>query len=751
MKHSTLLKLTAGIAVAACSLLAPASASATIVEKQIKWGRHHTNVFDSPRIKQIQAANAVLDGTAKPVGGLYRWNPTTVRTRPTAEFKDLDYFGDLDGPDGKLWFYTARYDYDRIEPHDNIDYVDFIMRRFHYYIYDSNMKFVGEVSDTVTYASDEVRVRQADLAPVVTRKFFNGDDKYEIMACLIYNTKRNVNRTYTKIYSVNGKKDAKGNDVCVQTIMKPVGDVLDASTADEEKFYISFYTDGSDYVPSDNKGDTPAPAAAEDSNSGDNTGDGSDGDGDGDDLDENYWEKYTNYYTKLETYGPAVDDKGPRLVNTYKVKQAQLPGDMQNTPIAATYMRNGQAYFMAQYYEQPFYNRYDSYTEDMSQREGNNLIVDIYKVADTGFEKVQTTKIPVVRNTENEKVLASYFSVASLGYDNDIIENEGADRDFIVTRQDYIRATDEYENNFYRYNSKGEKTHTIFERADSYVGMGDLPGQDPQIMFVGYDAYGDYQFNFVNMKTYETVLKQSYLMEMEDADPERLTANIDRVAEGDSYKYAIEMRLPIVDDHDNNNLRVMWLTKDGKYDHTEYVNMGKNVNYAMVYISTHTLNPHYFTSDDKREYMMLIKRALSGGGSREELFIGQATSENPSEGNELLTLKADEAGELANIMPYEDYLMVSYKKSVDSRELLTARYYMLPLDKEDGINNVAGATEGNGFVLTGNAIVAKGLVQVFDITGACVATANGNLSLDGLRAGLYIVRAAGKAAKIVVR
>ncbi|MGM9704724.1 MAG: T9SS type A sorting domain-containing protein [Prevotella sp.] len=710
-----------------CSLLTPTDVSAFNIEKHIKWGRHHTTAFDTPRMQQIKAANAVLDGASKRVGGLTRWNPAAKADeglKPEFEFKDLDYFGDLDGPDGKLWYYTAHFDYERVE-HNNdwASYVDFIMHGYQFDIYDSQMKHVGTVKDAVSYGEHEVRVRQADLAPVVTRKFFNTDDKYEIMVGLVVNTDYYINNEYTKVYSVGGEKDAKGNDVCLMTYNEPVGDVLDASTEDKEEVYVSFISGGTDYVST----------------------------GDDDDINTNYWEKYLGNYTLVKTYAPAVDAAGPRLINTYKVKLAQLPGDMQDAPMIISYMRDGKPYFAAQYYEQPFYNRYDSYMDDMSQRDGNNLVIDIYKVSPTGFEKVQTTKLAAEHNTANEKCIASYYSIGSLQYKGDIIENGGAARDFIIDRQDYISSSDSYVSNFYRYNSNGEKTNTIFEGADSFVGMSNLPGQDPQIMFVGYDAYGDYQFNFVNMKTYATDLKVSYLMEMEDGDPERLTANMDRVAVGDSYMYATELRVPSVDDSDNNHLRVMWFDKKGKYNHIDEVNIGKNVNYATVYMSAATLDPHFFKADDNHEYMILIKRAMAGGESQEELLIGQTITDETPLGNDLLLLGPDEeAGMLANIMPFEDYLLVSYKKSVDSRDLLTARYYALPLETT-GISGITGATVGEGFVINGNTIAAEGEISIFNMAGMLVGNGAGSVSLDGLKAGAYIVRAGGKAAKIIVR
>lgn len=725
MKHSTFISLTAGIAVAACSLLAPTGASASIVEKHIKWGRHHTSVFDSPRMQQIQAANAVLNGTKKPVGGLKRLAPAggmvTNETQPAEEFKDLDYLGDLDGPDGQLWYYTAHYDYETVL-HEY--YTEFMMRGYSFDIYDAEMKLVGTVKDSIVYGEDETRVPLADLAPVVTRHFFNTDDKYEIMVGVVFNTKNYVNREYTKVYSINGEKDEKGNDVCIKTIRESVADVLDVSTAEKEDVYISFVSDGTDFHPT-----------KEDSTAADFE-----------------WQQRLGYYTELKTYASAVDANGPRLVNTYRVKLQQLPGDQQNTPIILSYVRNGQPYFVTQYYEQPFYNPYNTIEDDLTQREGNNLIIDIYKVADTGFEKVQTSKIPVVKNTADEEVIASYFSIGMLGYYGDVIENGGAARDFVINRQDYISSSDDLVNNFYRYSSQGELTNTICEEANSFVGLSALAGHDPQIMFVGADEYGFPMFNFVNMNTYKTELSIPQSMDMgEDADEEKLTANMDRVAVGDSYMYATELRSPGSDEDNNTFMRILWINRNGEPDHIDEVNMGQNVNYATTYMSAATLNPHFFNSDDNYEYMMLIKRAQAGGGSQEELLIGQVTDEE-GEVNDLLLIGPDSvAGVLATIVPYDDRLMVSFKKSVDSRDLITVRYYLLPLDKEDGISNVAGDAEQNGFKLVGDAIVADGRIELFDMTGARVAAQTNSLSLQDVRAGIYVVRANGRAAKVVVR
>lgn len=678
-------------------------------------------------MQQIEKCNAILDGTSKSVGGMSRWSPMAKADeaiKPDTEFKDLDYFGDLDGPDGKLWYYTAKFDYERIEHNNDFaSYVDFIMHGFQFDIYDSEMNFVGTVRDKVTYAEHEIRVRQADLAPIVTRNFFNTDDKYEIIVGLIYNTDFYVNRTYTKIYSINGQKDGDGNDVCIQEIPKAVGDVLDASTPEKENIFVTFMKEGTDYQST----------------------------GDDEDINTNYWDKYLGNYTQLETYASATDQTGPRLINTAKVHLAQLPGDMQDSPIVISYARNGEPYFAFQYYKEPFYNRFDSYDADMSQREGNSLVVDIYKATDNKFEPVQTTAIPTVRNTANDKVIASYYAIGMLNYRGDIIDNGTAPSDFVVTRMDYVSSSDNYIDNFYRYNAEGVRTNTIFEGADSYIALSDIKGHAAQTMFVNPDAYGDYQFNFVDMDTYKTVLTMSYLMEMEDADPERLTANMDRVAVGDSYLYACELRVPSVDEDDNNHLRVMWFDNKGKFSRIDEVNIGKNVNYATVYMSSATLDPHYFSTDDNHEYMMLIKRAESGSSAHEELLIGKAINDDNPNGKDLLNLGPDaETGDLATIIPLGNRLLVSYKKSVDSRDLVTARYYALPLTNDAGVDNIVSDADGEGFAIIGDSVVATGDISVYNISGVSVAGGNGSVSLNGLQPGIYVVRAGGKTGKIAV-
>ena len=118
-------------------------------------------------------------------------------------------FFDLDGPNNELWYYTTtlwtkaiRYPY----------YTDYILTEYQFDIYDSQMEFVGSVHDKMRYQDDEVRVpgpdRGIDILPVITKNFFNNDDKYEVVVSIAVNsTTEAVNHYRSVIYQIGGEKE----------------------------------------------------------------------------------------------------------------------------------------------------------------------------------------------------------------------------------------------------------------------------------------------------------------------------------------------------------------------------------------------------------------------------------------------------------------------------------------------------------------------------------------------------------------
>lgn len=639
--------------------------------------------------------------------------------------------GNFDGPDGKLWYYTGNYvyDYKYVSEH----YSQPIMKEFEYTIYDSGMNLVGTVKDSVRYKEDETAVAAADFLPVLTRNFFNSDDKYEVIVGLTVNTEAHINRDYSIVYSIGGEKK-DGLDVPVMNVNMIVGDVLNASTPDKEEYYITFMLDDNEEVPDDWE---PAP----------------------DDPDKlGYWKMLTSYGMRLEVYGKADASGNLRKLWESRCRLCDLPGDQQNTPFFMSLTHNGKPYFVSSRYKDSFFNPYYNFTEDSSMRENNELIVDIFTLEGDALGLFQRTVIPTALDTEIDRVIATYTSVGTLRYREDILFDDNAGKaDIIVTTQNYQAGNDEASINSYAiYGPDGALKSNIFKHAQSHISMSDLPGHEPQEMFVTTNMVGDYIFNFVDILSGKTVLEQNYRFVIDPySDPERVTSNIDRVASGDSYIYAGELRTPTQDEDGNDILRVIWFDKNGGFIRTDDVNMGKHVFYAQCYIENAALNPHLFATDDYQEYMILVKRGYENDVKKEELVIGQAINPEYPEGRQLLLLMGnEEKGALGNISLYLDsdnpMMLVGY---VDSKGEVSMDFYCLPLleNSNSSVGTLTGTDDG-GLVYEGDALILPGHeIKVFGTNGALVASGKDRLSLNGLTPGIYVALANGKGVRIVVK
>lgn len=695
-------------------------------------------VFHSPRQQAVEAANARLFGQpdqqkAKAEDGTY--NPDYI-------YENLDTYGDLDGPDGKLWYYTASFDIEYIH-HEYWN--EPVMHGYSFNIYDSDMQFVGDVKAKIEYEPQEVRCVLVDLAPVISRHFFNEDDQYEVVIAVTNNTTYYVNRTHTNVYSLGNEK-VDGYDVPVMKLRSGVADVVNASTDDEENFIISFL----------GRGDIVAHESRAEDDDNDNEG-----------IDTSYWDRLTSQTTSISAYSKArPGSEGPVKIFEKQISSLKMPGDQQDIPFMISFVHDGVPYLSISYYKDFFYNPYYSYLDDMTQRDGNSLIVELWRLnaEASGFDLVQTTEIPAPHNTDNEACIASYYSVGNLRYRGDFNFDDFNTPDgqaaLYITRQDYVASSDRYVSSYYLYMPDGTLRGTIFENAESTLPLSDLPGCNSQQMFVSTDPYsGSYLFDFIDLKECKTDFKMKQTIDYGDgSDPDKLTANIDRVALADRYAYACELRVPGVDDEDNNFMRVAWFDSKGQFDRIEEINMGKRVNYAQLYMASETLDPEYFHSGPEHEYMMLIKRSISGGAkANEELLVAQPVSADNPHGRTLLLLGPDERyGALSTIVPYFDEgaerLMVGYAKDDGPHTLFAQHFYDLPLDQAES-GTIDTIVEDAALSFDGKTLMANSCcISVYNLQGIQLAAGQSAVDLSDVPAGVYIVKAGdARRVKIVKR
>lgn len=735
--------------------------------------------FESDRMKMIMRANEMLEAKKGARRAAYVEQPKLQSIGPATNIKDLDT------PWGDTWFYTVNSRYSYIKVSD--DYNRPILQEYEFTIYDASMKEVGKIKDKMTYETyDELRdpnsvankadlelygpyhrevaVASCELTPIITKNFFNTDDKYEVIVGLSVQTTYYSNNNYNRIYQLGGEKyqteDFEGNtqtyDKMLTSIPYQIGDVFATTdAAGKEKVIMTFMED---IIPED---DFELPDMG-----GDEEGDeGDEGDGNGSTTDPSdivipgYWENYCGHGLKMVTYrGVREGENAMQPMLSKNMYISKLPGDMQNTAFMMTLEHNGKAHLVVSHYEDTFWNPYYSPLAEMTMRENNNLVIEIYRESNDGnnFELIQTAKIPtyLTPSTNSETYLASWFAVGDFRYRQDVrFGDDGKATSFIITKQDYVAGNDDTTvHSYYIYDANGKLTHTLFERSQSFITMSDLPGFEPQTMFIDTDQMGDYVFHFIDLESVKEVLSINYKFDIDpDSDPERMTSNVDRVLVGNTYKYANELRVPSQDEDGNDLGRVLWFNRDGSFDRIDEINMGKNVYYALSYIDSKTLNPDFFYTDSHNEYMMLVKRAYPDQTPVEELLIAQARNVDAPEGRILLTDGPDERGTLGGISVFDNNgksLLLVTKLSSNSEQYWDV--YALPFNSSD-VKELTVEDSASAITYNGDTIFAEGRILLFNLQGVKLADGEGSLSTNGLDAGIYIVMAAGETRKIVVK
>lgn len=572
-----------------------------------------------------------------------------------------DLFGYLDAPDGSTWFYTYTPTIVEQEvPGGYPGLTEAFTTAYQFDIYDNNLDLVGTIKDKVVIdeTAKETKCAQVLLTGVITKKFFNLDNNYEVIVSVAMNRSFDSDvypqvNYHSYVYGIGGQKDAEGNDQKIKDIdgylMESVNSAKDEWS---ENFYMTFITE---------TGDLTA------------------------DTQEDFLNSCKNIlttYTKA-TYGGDIS-----VYQEKSVGVNNLPGDQMSCPFMFTYLKDGNAYFAYSEYEKNFYltqGEFDPSTGNFSdpiQNEGNNLVITIFEEASGAPKQVQQTKIPVVIDHDVEGALYTYYGLGNMRYDKDIdygnMMSDSSVAAFVINKQVYTTKSDaSYVESFLAYDNNGDLLQPIAEGCEGFVGMSDIKGQDPQVMFI-YNKDSEYILSFVDLYTGTEEFSMGQIL-----DGNLITSTIDRVPFGDSYRYAVSMSQGMEDENGNIIHSIGWMDAAGEYLYTDKLNLGQDVEYAQVYIEKDALNPYVFNTDADREYLALLKRRDTHTSSslHEELSV---VSTN---GSTVLNLKPQpEYGNLLVVAPLDlatvnPRLVIVYR---DADWVYTPFLYDLPLTKFAG-------------------------------------------------------------------
>ena len=548
------------------------------------------------------------------------------RITPDQTFRSVNGVDYMNGPNGTTWFYTMNLTQSRVlvktaEENGGYELWENVISGFTFSIYNEMYERIGSISDEITLDNSDPRVTEKKaidiwIDPAVSQHFFNSDDNYEVMVFHAINTILEgikdseglnqpsqyayVNRYYQKVYSINGEKDEKtGMDKCIKKIE---GRCIDATNVKagqgEEEFYYTFIKDG---VP-----DFWSYRV--------------------DPYDDGYVEHVKSLISPLTVYKTTADGNDIEPLLVYELGNARVPHDTTDGIYLITKVQDGKGYFTFSQYEKPLMVNPLGGALDESLTPDNNLVISAYNLSNGEINKISDTKIPCryFNPSNGEQLMYAFYSIGNVTYRDDV-DISGAlgtpeAPAYIVTHEECPAADLNSVTSWYEvYDNQGTFKHFIAEDIENMQILGTTE-DGPLALFVKLDELEQYHFEINSLYKNEIIadIKQS-----NGGGYEGLTAScaLYRPQDGSDYQYAFVMQYwDPTDANGNDYARVQYLTKDGKKDHIDRINLGQGVQMAQIYMVSSVLNPYLYDDDDAMEYAVLVARTY-GDTAREEFII----------------------------------------------------------------------------------------------------------------------------------
>ena len=530
-------------------------------------------------------------------------------TAQTSQSQPVDNYGFLNAPDGTTWTYTASFE----KKYGNYTMVTLA-------VYNDSKEHVGTIVDSLKLDSTMIAINQAEINPLVTKQFFNNDDKYELMLFMHAQTKNYEGKFFNHVFSISN------GETVTEPVVSVEGRQIYAQNTSEfnENYVMIFARDSASST-----------------------------------------KNYTLCYDirRKAAYG---DKDGIR--HTFRVPYANVAALTDLQPIFMVQSGYDQFYILQQY-EKPYFDPNTPLDQDPVVNPDNNLVITVINKI---FKTVYTTKIPVTQD-ENQKLLYTFPMLGGLEGAKDILLNYDGDKPaYIITKEKYNLESDGSITSFYKYDVDGNELSTIAENTLGRIKMSPVVGQEDQWLFMKEEYDGE--FFFVDLPSCTPRAEISVYLE----DGRTISSQIDRYPKGDSYEYAVALLQGNNEEDGTISQDIAWLNADGSFNRYENINLGKYIEAAQVNITADALNPWVMHTDDAREYMVLVKRYNPENTSdKETAFLVCNTK-----GEILLDYgKSEEMGELNMVYLMDKGANPSIMCVYQKNGALTMHYTPLPLNK----------------------------------------------------------------------
>ena len=532
-------------------------------------------------------------------------------TAQTSQSPSVDDYGFLNAPDGTRWAYTVSI--------TKNSWGDYTMAKLS--IFDGNSELIGTIVDSLKLEEGMVAYNDLEINPLITKKFFNEDDKYEVMLFLHAITDTLPGRFLNHVFSIG---DGALETTPIATIEGRQVAAQNIASFSNENYVMIFERDSAVY-------------------SADHT---------------------LCYDIRRKS---SFDDKDG-IRRTFRVPYANIAAYSDLQPIFM-FMNGKNVNYVMQQYEKPYFVPGTNKYEDPVLTPDNYLVITHM---DQFFRVVHTTKIPVVQD-ENQKLLYTYPLLGGLDEVKDIVLNHDSDvPTYIITNEKYNLESDGSIKSYFFYDVEGKKLKTIAENTMGRIKMSPIVGQEEQWMFL--KAEYDGEFFFVDLPSCTPRAEISVYLN----ESKTFSSQIDRYPKGDSYEYAVALLQGNNEADGTVSQDIAWLNADGSFNRYEKINLGKYIEAAQVNITADALNPWIMHTDDAREYMVLAKRYNPKNTSDKETVLLVCNTK----GEILLDYgKDEEKGELNMVYLLDKGANPSILCVYQKNGALTMHYTPLPLNK----------------------------------------------------------------------
>lgn len=568
----------------------------------------------------------------------------------------VDAYGRMNAPDGSEWTYTVNYE--RV----GTDFKSFVLS-----VYDGNNELVGEVADVVP-TEGVTAINDVDILPLVTQRFFNLDDNYEVMLFMHGTTKDYVGRFFNVVYSLADTPQK------VYTIDGQIATWINIGI-ETENFTLVFQ--------------------------------------------QPFRVGYDDNYLKYDVYKSATAESNSAVlahtfsvnafntVSAYGVAGATLP--------IMLVANNGKVNYFVSEFEKMY-----------MESDVNKLNIVRY---DDSFAKVSTTKVSPINNA------SSAYSIPLFGLfegENDVIFNytEGADALIVAMGHtaDGFSSFSSY--SLYLFDVNGNMLSTVASDIAGFATMSDVEGQSQQLAFRKNDKVVCVDFPSL-----------SIVAELPLAvDDKALQTSFVRCPEGDTYQYVAAFAEEELIGNEVIQC-VAWFDKDANLLRRDTLKVAL-VDVSYVHITTESLNPNLFNSDDAREYLVSAFR-----GGDDVLLVCNNKGEILYE----FETNEDMGGKIA-----ANYLLTNANKSTlvlvysDNNQKYTLTYYDLLVAKDEDNTETALDKVETAVMFDGKVLVAEGDIYVFNVNGQLMMQGVNSVNVDELSTGVYVVKSANMVTKVVI-